>query len=96
MKIANSVISNLKQEISVKDKNADSVINNLRQLINDREKRNVMLVDELKVEVLNLKHILNYSIDMGEGNRMLENKLTHIDSILSLQINEQYEEKKPY
>ena len=80
----------------LKTKKKDSVIDNLRQLINDREKRNVMLVDELKVEVLNLKHILNYSIDMGEGKRMLENKLTHIDSILLLQINEQYEEQTPH
>ena len=95
MKIANSVISNLKQEISVKEKKADSVIDNLRQLINDREKRNVMLVDELKVEVLNLKIILHSSNDMGEGKRMLQNKLTHIDSILSLHIDEQYEEQTP-
>ena len=95
MKIANSVISNLKQEISVKDKKADSVIDNLRQLIIDKEKRNVILVDELKVEVLNLKIILHSSIDMVEGKRMLQNKLTHIDSILSLQIDEQYEEQTP-
>ena len=97
MKIANSVISNLKQEISVKDKKADSVIDNLRQLIIDKEKRNVitLLVDELKVKVLNLKQIIHYSIDMGEGKRMLENELTHIDSILSLQIGEQYVEQTP-
>ena len=95
LKIANSVISNLKQEISIKDKKADSVIDNLRQLIIDKEKRNVILVDELKVEVLELKHILHYSVDMGEGKRMLENELTHIDSILSLQIDELYEEQTP-
>ena len=94
-KIANSVLSNFKQEISVKDKKADSVIDNLRQLIIDKAKRNVILVEELKVEVLNLKQILHYSIDMGEGKRMLENELTHIDSILSLQIDEQYEEQTP-
>ena len=94
LKIANSVISNLKQEISVKDKKADYIIDNLRQII-DKEKRNVILVDELKVEVLDLKHILHYSIDMGEGKSMLENKLTHIKSILSLQIDEQYEEQTP-
>ena len=78
LKIATSVISNLKQEISVKDKKADSVIDNLRQLTIDKEKRNIILVDELKVKVLNSKHILHYSIDMGEGKRMLQNELTHI------------------
>ena len=79
----------------LKTKKADCIIDNLRQLIIDKEKRNVILVDELKLEVLDLKHILHYSIDMGEGKRMLENKLTHIKSILSLQIDEQYEEQTP-
>ena len=79
----------------LKTKKADYIIDNLRQLIIDKEKRNVILVDELKVEVLDLKHILHYSIDMEEGKRMLENKLTHIKSILSLQIDEQYEEQTP-
>ena len=47
------------------------------------------------MKVFNLKHILYYPFDMGEGKRMLENELTHIDSIISLQIDEQYEEQTP-
>ena len=92
LKIANSIISNLKQEISVKENKADSVIDDLRQLVMDKEKRKVILVDELTMEVLRLKQILLVSTDMEDGKRVLENKLTKMDSILSLHFDEDYED----